>query len=267
MGAIGPNNPVREARLLSTAFTSQLAISVLLLGVAAVAPGSLTAAVFGDRTLAAGISPYDVLAVVFSVPLSVVASGYLEAIFFGGGRYDLYVKASMWATVLGFVSTLTMIWVWRLPGAFWSIFVASALLMTSFLVFVRRVRPLAHLFRIGFYPPEANALVRFSVAVLVSGALVPMARLLIQRDVIIRYGPDANGLLQVPLAITAYYTPFLTSPMWGRLHPRITHVGASVEGLDCRNYGDSPAEGRARPARLLARVPAGHLAPAGGTGR
>jgi O-antigen/teichoic acid export membrane protein len=230
MGAIGPQNRVREARLLSTAFTSQIAISAMLLVLAAVAPGSLTAAVFGDRTLAAGISPYDVLAVVFSVPLSVVASGYLEAIFFGGGRYDLYVKASIWATVLGFASTLTMIWIWRLPGAFWSIVASSAMLMTSFLVFVRRLRPLPHLFRFGFDLSEANALVRFSIAVLVSGALVPAARLLIQRDVIIRYGPDANGLLQVPLAITAYYTPFLTSPLWGRLHPRITHVGAGPEG-------------------------------------
>jgi O-antigen/teichoic acid export membrane protein len=132
--------------------------------------------------------------------------------------------------VLGFLATLGIIWVWRLPGAFWSFFVASALLLTSFLFFVRRVRPLPDLFRVGFDPSEANALFRFSVAILVSGALVPTARLWVQRHVIESYGIDANGLLQVPFAVNAYYTPFLTNALWGRMHPAVTRVGASVEG-------------------------------------
>src|SRR5438445_500668 len=79
-----------------------------------------------------------------------VASGYLEAVFFGGGRYDLYVRANVWATILGFISTLAIIAVWRLPGAFWSVFVSSALLLGSYLFYVRHVRPLDQLFRPGF---------------------------------------------------------------------------------------------------------------------
>src|ERR1700712_3415477 len=128
IGAIGPDNRAREGRMLSTAFTAQAIVATTLLIVAVSAPRWLTNAVFGSETpLAAfGISTAEILAVVFSVPASVVASGYLEAVFFGGGRYDLYVKASIWATVLGFASTLAMIWFWRLPGAFWSIFASSA---------------------------------------------------------------------------------------------------------------------------------------------
>ena len=231
MGAIGPDKRAHESRMLATALTSQIVVATSLLLLAAVAPGWLTSALFGDEAPAAfGISTFEILAVVFSVPLSVAASGYLEAVFFGGGRYDLYVKASIWATVLGFASTLGMIWFWRLPGAFWSIFASSALLLSAFLVFVRRVRPYSHLFRFGFDLSEANALVRFSIVMLVSIALVPTARLFVQRDVIVRYGINQMGLLQVPLAITAYYTPFLTSALWGRLHPTITRVGASPEG-------------------------------------
>lgn len=232
MGALGPAKRDYESRMLATAFTAQIGVAAVILMLAIASPQRLTDALFGrDTPLATfGISTLEVLAVVFSVPLSVIASGYLEGVFFGGGRYDLYVKASIWATVTGFVATLAMIWIWRLPGAFWSIFASSALLLTAFLVFVRRIRPYSHLFRFGFDFSEANALVRFSIVMLVSGAIVPMARLWIQRDVIVRYGPDANGLLQVPLAITAYYTPFLTNALWGRLHPTITRVGPGPEG-------------------------------------
>ena len=230
MGAIGADL-ARERRLLSTAFTSQLTIGVVLVVCAIGFSRPLSIALFGANALAnSPISSFDLLAVVFSVPLAVVASGYLEAVFFGAGRYDLYVRASIWATLLGFVSTVVMITVWRLPGAFWSIFVSSALLLAAFLTFVRRIRPLRHLFRLGFDPTEANALVRFSIAMLVSGVFVPTARLWVQRTVIGSLGIEANGLLQVPFAITAYYTPFLTSALWGRLHPAVARVGATPEG-------------------------------------
>jgi O-antigen/teichoic acid export membrane protein len=231
MGAIGPANRAREGRLLSTAFTTQAAVSLTLLTGAVVFSQPLMTAVFGVGTLShAPISRLDILAIVFSVPLSVIASGYLEAVFFGGGRYDLYVRASVWATVLGFLSTLAIITIWRLPGAFWSVFVSSALLMTAFIVHVRRVRPLGELFRVGFDWPEANALVRFSIAVLVSGALVPTARLWVNSHVISSFGIDANGLLAVPFALNGYYTPFLTNALWGRMHPAVTRVGPSREG-------------------------------------
>lgn len=231
MGTIGPHNRARERRLLSTAFTSQLAVSLILLAGAIGFSRPLSHTLFGANALAhSPISSLDVLAVVFSVPLSVVASGYLEAVFFGTSRYDLYVRASIWATLLGFAATVTMIAVWRLPGVFWSIFASSALLMTAFLAFVRRVRPLGHLFHLGFDRIEASALVRFSVAMLISGAFVPTARLWVNAKVIGSLGIEANGLLAVPFAITGYYTPFLTSALWGRLHPAIARVGATREG-------------------------------------
>lgn len=231
MGAIGAENRAREGRLLSTAFTAQLTISVVLIVAAIVFSRPLTDLVFGAEALARSpITSIEVLAVVFSVPLAVIASGYLEAVFFGGGRYDLYVRASIWATLLGFAATLAIIYVWRLPGAFWSFFASALLLAGAFVIHVRRVRPLSHLFKIGFDSSEANALIRFSIAVLVSGALVPAARLWVQRAVISSYGIDANGLLQVPFAVNAYYTPFLTNALWGRMHPAVTRLGPTPEG-------------------------------------
>jgi PST family polysaccharide transporter len=231
MGAIGHDDPERERRLLSTTFTVQTAASLTLVAGAVLFSGPLINAVFGAETLAhSPVSRLDILAVVFSVPLSVVASGYLEAVFFGAGRYDLYVRASIWATVLGFLSTLGIIAVWRLPGAFWSVFVSSALLMSAFLVHVRRVRPLRELFRLGFDWSEANALVRFSIAVLVSGTLLPTAQLWVGSRVISTFGIEARGLLAVPIALTGYYTPFLTNALWGRLHPTLTRVGPTREG-------------------------------------
>ena len=231
MGAIGPDNRERERRLLSTAFTAQFTMSALILGAALLWPGPLTNAVFGATALAASpIAIRDILAVVFSIPLAVLASGYLEAVFFGAGRYDLYVRSSLIATLAGFVATVAIISIWRLPGAFWSVFVASALLAAPFVVYVRRLRPYSHLFRFGFDGAEANALIRFSIVVLVSGTFVPLGRLWVQRAVIGFFGVDANGILQVPFAVTAYYSPFLTSALWGRMHPTVTRVGATAEG-------------------------------------
>lgn len=231
MGAIGPGDPEREGRLLATAFTAQMAVSVTLVVTAAIFARPLIDIVFGAETVARSpVSSLDILAVVFSIPMVVVASGFLEAIFFGGGRYDLYVRASIWATILGFIAALSIIAFWRLPGAFWSFFASGALLLSAFLFHVRRVRPLGSLFRFGFSPSEANALFRFSIAVLVSGALVPAGRLWVQRNVIGSFGIDANGLLSVPFAVTAYYTPFLTSALWGRMHPAVTHFGQTREG-------------------------------------
>lgn len=228
MGAIGPNNSEREQRLLATVLTCQVTVGLTLLMLAVVFSRSLTDAVFGAQAFEhSALSSLDVLAVIFSVPLSAVASGFLEPVFFGGGRYDLYVRASIWATLLGFLSTLIIIAFWRLPGAFWSFFASSALLIASFLFWIRRVRPLSRLFRLGFDFTEANALFRFSAVVLVSNALVPAARLWVGSSVISSFGVEANGLLQVPFAVTAYYTPFLTNALWGRMHPAVTRLGSS----------------------------------------
>ncbi|MBI3491202.1 MAG: hypothetical protein HY047_05380 [Acidobacteria bacterium] len=231
MGAIGPDDRERERRLLATAFTSELALNLTLVIGALLFSRQLVDAVFGAEALSrSAISTFDIMAVVFSVPLSVLASGYLESVFFADGRYDLYVRASVWATVLGFLATLGIIAWWRLPGAFWSVFASSALLMGSFLFFVRRLRPLEDLFHVGFDRSEANALVRFSIATLVSGVLVPTARLWVGSRVISTFGIDANGLLAVPFAVNAYYTPFLMNALWGRMHPAVTRVGSSAEG-------------------------------------
>jgi O-antigen/teichoic acid export membrane protein len=102
--------------------------------------------------------------------------------------------------------------------------------MSAFMFYVRRVRPLGDLFRVGFDWPEANTLIRFGIAVLVSGALVPTARLWVNGRVISSFGIDANGLLAVPFAVNAYYTPFLTNALWGRMHPAVTRVGPSRAG-------------------------------------
>jgi O-antigen/teichoic acid export membrane protein len=229
IGAIG-DDPPRQARLLATAFTSQFVVSVTMLVGAVMFVGPLVDAVFGAQALAnSPITSLDVLAIVFAVPLSVVASGFLESIYMGAGRYELFVRASIVATLSGFAATLVLIWVWGLPGAFWSIFATSLLLLTSFLFHLRRVRPIRDLFHFGFDLAEANSLFRFSVAVLVAGVLLPIARLWIGRRVIGTYGINANGLLQVPFAMNAYYAPFLTNALWGRLHPAVTRLGPTPE--------------------------------------
>jgi O-antigen/teichoic acid export membrane protein len=230
VGQVGSLTSDAARRVLATALTSQSAASGLLLALAIGFLHPISRAIFGDALGAdSAITTAEVLAVIASVPITVVASGYLEAVFFAAARYDLYVRASVVATILGFAATVAIIAVWRLPGALWSFPVAAMLLLGAFVFYVRRVQPLSALFQAGFSAREANALFRFSIAVLVSGALVPAARLWIQRTIIQSQGIAANGLLQVPFAVNAYYAPFLTNALWGRMHPAVARMGAGPE--------------------------------------
>lgn len=224
MGAIGADR-ARERRLLSTAFTIHLALSAVLVAAAILLEPMLSRAVFGESAPAdATISPAEILAIVFSVPLAALASSFINSVMFGAGRYDLSVRASIWATVTGFTITMLLIIRWGLSGAFWAIPASAAVLFLWHLLYVRRIRPLASLFQIGFDRAEAATLVRFSIVMMITGALVPLTRLWLQSLVVARFGIDAIGILHVPFAMSAYYAPFLTNGLWGRMYPAVASL-------------------------------------------
>ena len=227
MGAPENRLPDGERRLLSTAFTVQLAASLLVVLVALIGVGSFSTLVFSE---ASPLARTAFIAVALSIPFSVVSAGYADAVLFGLMRYDLYVRAGIATAVVGTAVTLLLISVWGLPGAFWGMCAMSVLNCTFDVIAVSRARSFREMFRIGFDWIEARALVKYCFVMLVAGVVNYLSRLWIQARVIADVGVDANGLLHVPLAITSYYTPFLTAALWGRLHPAVTKTGDSPEG-------------------------------------
>jgi O-antigen/teichoic acid export membrane protein len=227
MGVPGNDTPEGERRVLSTALTIQLAASAVFVIVALAGSGYFSGVVFPNESLLARTA---FIAVTLSVPFGVVASGYVDAVLFGIFRYDLYVKASIATAVAGTATTILLIQRWGLAGAFWGMCAMSMFNCAFDVIALSRARSFREMFRFGFDMGEARALLKFCFVMLLTGAGGYLSRLWIQARVIDQIGVEANGLLHVPLAITSYYTPFLTNALWGRLHPAVTRTGDAPAG-------------------------------------
>lgn len=209
-----------KRRMLGTAFTVQLTLSLTMVLFALAAPELVSTLVFGETGHA-----LKCIAVMLGVPLAVMASGYLEGILFGSDRYDLYVTAAVGATILSLACFIPLVELKGIDGAFWAILANGACLFVCFLACTLRIRPLRELFRLGFDAAEFKALLKYSFVILATTGLGYVVNLFLRRHILLTLGAEANGIAQVPLAMTAYYTPFLTNALWGRLHPIAAEKG------------------------------------------
>jgi O-antigen/teichoic acid export membrane protein len=201
--------------LIGTSFVIHVIASAGFTLVTLLVAQPLTGAVFGPTG-----ALYMVVASVVAVPLNTLASGHLESVMFGIGRYELYTRAAGVATVVGLVVFLACAAAGGLEGAFWGAAVASALYFVTYVLAMRGVRPLTELLAWRFSVDAARGLLSYSLATSVT-TVAGVLSLLVVRSLLVRSdGGDANGLFQVPIALTAYYTPFLTNALWARLYPR-----------------------------------------------
>lgn len=219
-------DPDFRRRILSTAFTAQALLASVIMLVGAVFSVPTSKFLFGDDGL-----PVWVLALACGTPVVTLASGYLEAVLFAGQRFDLYVKASAAAAVAALVLTLAFV-AWRgVAGGFWALSASGAVLFLLFVVAAGKIGPLQDYFRIGFDSSVARSLLKMSIVLFGTGVMIYGSSICLRRIVMDRFGSHAAGIVQVPIALTAYFTPFLTNALWGHLHPK---VAASGDGPDSR---------------------------------
>lgn len=214
----------RRDRVLSTAFTLQLVLSGMVALLAGLSCVPLSRALFGDYG-----RPSWVVAIAVGVPLATMAGSYLEAVLFGHDRFDLYVRASIVATILGLVAYVALVRVFGLSGGFWGISAGSVLLFACFAVAASRLVPAGSLYRFGFDREIARSLVGVSGTMLGSAIANYGSALILRRLALDRFGDEAAGILQVPIALSAYSAPFLTNALWGRLHPFVASHGEGPE--------------------------------------
>ena len=112
-----------------------------------------------------------------------------------------------------------------LAGAFWGYPLSAIVLFVAFLWYAKRAIGKEKLFSWGIYWPELRKLFKFCGVVLATTAAGYGAQLIVRSRVIAQLGVVDNGILQVPLALSAYFAPFVTNGLHGRLHPH-----ASVHG-------------------------------------
>jgi O-antigen/teichoic acid export membrane protein len=203
--------------LVGTSFVIHLVTSVAFTGVVVLLARPITGLVLGPAGTALLL-----IASVISVPLNALASGHLENVLFGLGRYDLYTRAAGVATAVGLPVFVVCAFVAGLNGAFLGAAIAGGLYFFTFLYEARRLLPVSTLLRLRFSRAAARGLAAFSAATVVTTTAGVLAMLAVRGLLLHFDGGRANGLYQVPVALTAYYAPFLTNALWGRLYPAVS---------------------------------------------
>jgi FkbM family methyltransferase len=172
--------------------------------------------------------------VLLSLPMMVAVVGYLDPILIATGRYKDWVRVSIVSGILGFVSFMILVGTLGISGAFYGLLSTPAISMVCYLIVFRGLQkksttgPLfPGLFRFGFSLKMFRTFLKISFVTLLPAALSYFLMLALRGKLVSLLGAEANGLQQVPFAITAYLTPFLTNALWGRLQPMVSATGDS----------------------------------------
>ena len=176
------------------------------------------------------LTRWQILPVLMGVPFAVIASGYIEGIFYSRDRFDLYVKASITAALIELVLYVGLVYARGITGALMALGISSATLLASYLWHLRKLGDSWRaMFPIVFDLREFVVLFRFGATMLATTAFGYLCVLYVRGEVLELYGARSNGLLQVVLAFSAYSLPFITNGIWGHLHPLASKLGDTPE--------------------------------------
>jgi O-antigen/teichoic acid export membrane protein len=212
---------------ISTVFTVQIILSCTLLLFSFV--GSRYIADFAFSNPNEGLNSF---LVILSIPFTVMTTGYFDSILFAAHRYNLYARALVISSILGLVVFFILVRSLGVTGAFISIPVIAILNFVMLMYQVSKVEPLSNLFKFKIDVVAVRKLLKFSSVMFTGGLMGYGSLLLIRREILSTLGTEANGILQVPLAITSYYAPFITQPLFGRLHPVVSSKGNTSAARD-----------------------------------
>ena len=216
-------DPEREKRVLATAFCAQMVM--MIFGTLIILPflPQLSELIFDRADM-----KIHFIFILLSVPFYVMSSGYIEALFFSLNRFDLYVKSSVVAAVLGLFVFIALVYFAGIYGMFLSFLASGALFLALNIGFIYKERKPAEIFILkGFSWQEFAVLFRYSSVLLAGGMASYFTNLALRTYVVNKLGIEMNGLIQVPVALSAYYSSLLTNLMWSKLHTRASEVGNS----------------------------------------
>ncbi len=210
----------------ATVLTTQLILLGIIIFTSLFFIPYLNKAIFNSADTKLNIFIFLIIA---STVFSVISANYMEGFFFSYGRYDLYIKASVWATVCSFILFIPCIYFYGIHGGFFTIFINGLFLLLAYLYFLPRIEPLKNVFVLGFDKKTFLSIFHEGLINLLYGALVPLSALFIRNIIIRKVGVEENGVFQICISITALYTPFLTSVLWANMFPEISAKGDSKE--------------------------------------
>lgn len=222
VGAASARSQDEVRKVLSTAFSIQLLLCAFVVAAGVALRRPIATAMFGGHA-----SPNLMIPIVLSVPFAVMVTSFFEGALVGIGRYDLYAKANSWSAVLSLAVFVPAVAFFGLAGAFYSILAAA---IGSFLVFwwyARGCNAFEKAFTFGIDPDELGYQLKFAGTMFAVSAAAYATAAWTRSAIITNLGPRSNGILQVPLALTSYYTAFVMSGVSLRLQPAVSRMGDS----------------------------------------
>lgn len=194
----------------------------------AMGPAKLGAWLFGG-----GHGAEDFLLVLVSIPFVLLASAFTEAAYFIHDRFDRYSLVSAIHSVCQPLVFVGLTISYGQKGILLAFPVMAALLTVLFVGELWRLG----LLRASWFIPRWNGeMARFlaghGFAMFLTGVGGGFLLLFVRSRLVGNLGLAENGMLQVPIALSAYGGAVVTNFIWGRIHPTVSASLGSREESD-----------------------------------
>ncbi len=227
-GARGSHKAQAVDLFRTALFLNLLGTGCLLLLVILVGPSTLSHWLFGP-----GQTGVEFLWVLASIPLLILASAFLEAVFFVEDRFDRYVTNSATHAVLQPLLFIAITIAFGIRGILIAMPAAALLLALIFYGDLVRLRLFDRRWFLPKWDPRlARYLAGHGFAMFVTGVGGGFLLLFVRSTLIARLGLAENGILQVPIALSAYGGAIVTNFIWGRIHPAFSRTVGQREEFD-----------------------------------
>lgn len=220
------DNVIELLKVKGTTLVSQLLMLAILVVPLLFLLGPLSGYLFNSGDTSFNI---DLVFLLVSIPVSVITSNYIEGFFTAYGRFNLYVRASSYATILSMLAFFPMVYLWGVHGAIIHVWANIFILFLFFLYYVQKVAAYKNVFVFTFDREVFKKIFREGVINLTCAASATLVALLIRNRIVHQVGETENGVYQVVISITAYYTPFITNPLWANYFPLLSAKGITEE--------------------------------------
>lgn len=173
-----------------------------------------------------GYGAGDFALILLAVPFTMLSSCFLEAAFFARDRFDRYAVTSAIHAVAQSGAFVACSWAFGAKGILLAFPISSAMLLVLFSGDLLRMRELHPRW---FLPRWNRELARFLVGhgtvMFATGVGGGFLLLYARSELVQRTGLEGSGVLQVPIALSAYGSAIMTNFLWGRVHPHFSAGG------------------------------------------
>jgi antigen flippase len=229
---IAANDHARKRDLLGTSLALQLILNgaLLLAGILLLRPLALWT--FGNEQDYRYLIP-----ILMTVPMQSLMVSHLWGVFYARGELKLLARASTIAALVEAAAYIALVRAIGVAGAFWGVTLGMLAWMSILLFYALRFESAGDLFHLKLRRDFVRQLLGAGAVMTVTGGVTYLSNTLIRIHITRSLGASSAGIYQVVMALTAYYLPYFTNGVWGRLFPKVSATGLDEEG--CAEWSEA----------------------------